>query len=85
MSNATERFLEMVKAHFEEKGHYVGWATVDKAKQMVVQIKSESGYFVSAKFGIQGEHVIIYDEWGRSVAVKPTKANLEDVKSWAYD
>ncbi|OIR16673.1 MAG: hypothetical protein BEU04_01700 [Marine Group III euryarchaeote CG-Bathy1] len=84
MTSATERFLEMVKAHFEEKGHHVGWVKIEDSKQMVVQIKSESGYFVSAKFGIRGEHVIIYDEWGRSVAVKPTKANLEDVKSWAY-
>ena len=84
MTSATERFLEMVKAHFEEKGHHVGWVKIDDSKQMVVQIKSESGYFVSAKFGIRGEHVIIYDEWGRTVAVKPTKANLEDVKSWAY-
>ena len=83
MTNPTERFLEMVKVHFEERGYSVGWTKINDAKQMVVQVKSESGYFVSAKFGIQGEHIIIYDEWGRSVAVKPTKANLEDVKSWA--
>ena len=83
MTTAPERFLEMVKTHFEKKGYSVGWVNIEAKKQMVVQIKSPSGYFVSAKFGVQGEHVIIYDEWGRSAAIKPTKANLEDVKAWA--
>lgn len=82
MTTATERFLEMIQTHFEERGYSVGWANIEDNKQMIVQIKSPSGYFVSAKFGIQGEHIIIYDEWGRSVAIKPTKTNLEDVKSW---
>jgi hypothetical protein len=52
-------------------------------RELEIQFKSESGYFVSAHLVPQDDHIVFRDEWGREEPLRPTKANLQRVKSWA--
>jgi hypothetical protein len=48
-----------------------------------IQFKSESGYFVSARFVPRKDYVVLKDEWGRELKLRPTRGNLKQVKGWS--
>ena len=52
-------------------------------EMLEIQFKSESGYFVSARFVPRKDYVVLKDEWGRELKLRPTRGNLKQVKGWS--
>ena len=48
-----------------------------------IQFKSESGYFVSARFVPRKDYVVLTDALCRELKLRPTRGNLKQVKGWS--
>ncbi len=79
-----QKFMDAISSHYEGLGYPLTWSDdEDEGEMLEIQFKSESGYFVSAHLVPHDDHIIFRDEWGREEPLRPTKDNLERVKSWA--
>ena len=83
-SKSVDRFMDFVTDFYADLGFPLLWTEEGKkGRELEIQFKSESGYFVSAHLVPHGDHIIFRDEWGREEPLRPTKDNLLRVKSWA--
>ena len=83
-SKSVDKFMDFVTAFYENLGFPMLWTEEGRSgRELEIQFKSESGYFVSAHLVPQDDHIVFRDEWGREEPLRPTKANLQRVKSWA--
>ena len=82
--SSVQKFMDAISSHYEGLGYPLTWSDAeDEGEVLEIQFKSESGYFVSAHLVPQDDHIVFRDEWGREEPLRPTKANLQRVKSWA--
>ena len=82
---AADRFMKKISDYYDELGYPVVWEDVGSERQLEIQFKSESGYFVTATLLADGNDIIVKDEWGRAQKIKATKANLEMIKAWSEE
>ena len=82
---AADRFMKKISDYYNDLGYPVVWEDVGSERQLEIQFKSESGYFVTATLLAEGNDVIVKDEWGRAQKIKATKGNLEMIKSWSEE
>ena len=83
--SAADRFMKKISDFYGELGFPVIWEDVGSERQLEIQLKSESGYFVTATLLADGNDIIIKDEWGRAQKIKATKGNLAMIKGWAEE
>jgi len=82
---AADRFMKKISDFYDDLGYPVVWEDVGSERQLEIQFKSESGYFVTATLLADGNDIIIKDEWGRAQKIKATKDNLEMIKGWSEE
>ena len=82
---AADRFMKKISDFYDDLGYPVVWEDVGSERQLEIQFKSESGYFVTATLLADGNDIIITDEWGRAQKIKATKGNLEMIKGWSEE
>ena len=82
---AADRFMKKISDYYDELGYPVVWEDVGSERQLEIQFKSESGYFVTATLLADGNDIIIKDEWGNAQKIKATRGNLELIKSWSEE
>ncbi len=83
-SSSVDKFMDFVTDFYGKLGFPMLWTEEGRSgRELEIQFKSESGYFVSAHLVPQDDHIIFRDELGREEPMSPTKANLQRVKSWA--
>ena len=82
---AADRFMKKISDYYDDLGYPVAWEDVGKEMQLEIQLKSESGYFVTATLLADGNDIIIKDEWGNAQKIKATRGNLELIKSWSEE
>ena len=80
---AGDRFMKKISDYYDELGYPVVWDGEGSKRKLEIQLKSESGYFVTPTLSARGDDIAIQDEWGREQIVKATKGNLELIKSWS--
>jgi hypothetical protein len=80
---ASDRFMKKVSDYYDDLGYPVTWEGEGSKRFLEIQFKAESGYFTSMIFSINGEEIVVKDEWGRKQKINPTKANLDLIKSWS--
>ena len=78
---AGDRFMKKISDYYDDLGYPVVWDGEGSKRKLEIQLKSESGYFVTATLSARGDDIAIQDEWGREQIVKATKGNLELIKS----
>jgi len=79
-----QKFMDAISSHYEELGYPLTWSDdEDEGEMLEIQFKSESGYFVSARFVPRKDYVVLKDEWGRELKLRPTRGNLKQVKGWS--
>ena len=82
---AADRFMKKISDYYDELGYPVVWEDVGSERQLEIQFKSESGYFVTATLLADGNNIIVKVEWGRAEKIGATKGNLEMIKSWSEE
>ena len=82
---AGDRFMKKISDYYDELGYPVVWEGEGSKRQLEIQFKSESGYFVTATLLARVDDIVIKDEWGRENVIKATKGNLEQIKSWSEE
>jgi len=82
---AGDRFMKKISDFYDELGYPVVWEGEGSKRQLEIQFKSESGYFVTATLLARGNDIVIKDEWGRENIIKATKGNLDLIKSWSEE
>ena len=82
---AADRFMKKISDYYDELGYPVVWEDVGSERQLEIQFKSESGYFVRATLLADGNVIIIKDELCRAQKIKATKGNLEMIKGWSEE
>ena len=82
---AADRFMKKISDFYDELGYPVVWEDAGSERQLEIQFKSESGYFVTATLLADGNDIIIKDECGRAQKIKATKGNLEMIKGWSEE
>ncbi len=82
---AADRFMKKISDFYDDLGFPVAWEDAGKEMQLEIQLKSESGYFVTATLLADGNDIIIKDEWGNAQKIKATRGNLELIKSWSEE
>ena len=82
---AADRFMKKISDFYDDLGYPVVWEDVGSERQLEIQFKSESGYFVTATLLADGNDIIIKDEWGRALKIKATKGYLELIKGWSEE
>ena len=82
---AADRFMKKISDFYDDLGYPVVWEDVGSERQLEIQFKSESGYFVTATLLADGNNIIIKDELGRAQKIKATKGNLEMIKGWSEE
>ena len=82
---AADRFMKKISDFYDDLGYPVVWEDVGSERQLEIQFKSESGYFVTATLLADGNDIIIKDEWGNAQKIKATRGNLELIKSWSEE
>ena len=82
---AGDRFMKKINDFYDNLGYPVVWEGEGSKRQLEIQFKSESGYFVTATLLSRGDDIVIKDEWGRENIIKATKGNLELIKSWSEE
>ena len=82
---AADRFMKKISDFYDDLGYPVVWEDVGSERQLEIQFKSESGYFVTATLLADGNDIIVKDEWGRAQKIKATKGNLEMIKGWSEE
>mgnify|MGYP004123535501 FL=1 len=75
--------MKKISDYYDELGYPVVWDGEGAKRKLEIQLKSESGYFVTATILARGNDIVIQDEWGREQVIKATKGNLELIKSWS--
>ena len=80
---AGDRFMKKISDYYDDLGYPVVWAGEGSKRKLEIQLKSESGYFVTATLSARGKDIAIQDEWGREQLAKATKGNLDLIKSWS--
>ena len=80
---ASDRFMKKISDYYDDLGYPVSWEGEGSKRRLEVQFKAESGYFTSMLFFASGEAILVKDEWGRKQKIKPTKGNLDMIKSWS--
>ena len=79
-----QKFMDAISSHYEGLGYPLTWSDdEDEGEMLEIQFKSESGYFVSARFVPRKDYVVLKDEWGRELKLRPTRGNLKQVKGWS--
>ena len=82
---AADRFMKKISDYYDELGYPVVWEDVGSERQLEIQFKSESGYFVTATLLAARNDIIVNDDWGRAQKIKATKGNLEMIKGWSEE
>ena len=82
---AGDRFMKKISDFYDDLGYPVVWEGEGSKRQLEIQFKSESGYFVTATLLADGNDIIIKDEWGRAQKIKATKGNLQMIKGWSEE
>ena len=82
---AADRFMKKISDFYDDLGYPVVWADAGSERQLEIQFKSESGYFVTATLLADGNDIIVKDEWGRAQKIKANKGNLEMIKGWSEE
>ena len=77
---AADRFMKKISDYYNDLGYPVVWEDVGSERQLEIQFKSESGYFVTATLLAEGNDVIVKDEWGRAQKIKATKGKKLNIK-----
>ena len=77
--------MKKINDFYDGLGYPVVWEGEGSKRQLEIQFKSESGYFVTATLLSRGDDIVIKDEWGRENIIKATKGNLELIKSWSEE
>jgi len=77
--------MKKINDFYDNLGYPVVWEGEGSKRQLEIQFKSESGYFVTATLLSRGDDIVIKDEWGRENIIKATKGNLELIKSWSEE
>ena len=80
---AGDRFMKTISDFYDDLGYPVVWNDKGPKRKLEIQLKSESGYFVTATLLVRGDDIVIQDEWGREQLIKATKGNLELIKGWS--
>ncbi len=76
--------MDFVTDFYVDLGFPLLWTEEGKkGRELEIQFKSESGYFVSARFVPRKDYVVLKDEWGRELKLRPTRGNLKQVKGWS--
>ncbi len=82
--SSVQKFMDAVSSHYEQLGYPLIWSDdEDEGEMLEIQFKSESGYFVSARFVPRKDYIILKDEWGHELKLRPTRGNLKQVKGWS--
>ena len=56
---AADRFMKKISDFYDDLGYPVVWEDVGSERQLEIQFKSESGYFVTATLLADGNDIIV--------------------------
>lgn len=78
-----DKFVERVVNHYRKLEVPAKWIGADERRYLELQLKAESGYFVSARLHPREDHLVFEDEWGRMERLRLTRSTLDRILGWA--